>query len=156
MTGKKKRKNVGSNDRRTRCPEERKFRQRMERFAADPADVRRSPIELSIDPPGETVFRMVARCASGGRTAIELRRYRHRQTADRSTVRRAAVLKKICRSSKLESFSNKALSDFVSRFGRATGFFSFFIFRSSSALLPLSGGDTTCGMVWSVRFFFFF
>lgn len=69
------------------CPEEKKFRQRMERFAADPAEVRRSPIRLSIDPRGETSFTAVARCAYNSD-----RTYSHRKITNRSTM--------MCRGSK--------------------------------------------------------
>lgn len=69
------------------CPEEKKFRQRMERLAADPAEVRRSPIRLSIDPRGETSFTAVARCASNSD-----RTYGHREITNRSTM--------MCRGSK--------------------------------------------------------
>ena len=114
-----------------------------------------SPIELSIDPRGETVFRMVARCASGGRTAIELRRYHHRQTVE-------SIDREACRSSKenLSLVETRIVLEqsviglcFALRTSNRFFLFFFFLFFVRPACSCLfSGGDTTC----SFFFFFFF
>lgn len=130
---------LGSNDRWRVPGGKRKFRQRMERLADDPGDVYRFSIQ-SIDRSSRV--RPYVQNGSGGATiwtTIDIKRWIDRALrAEREFVARRYSNR--CRS---------VISDFISRFDWATGFFFFFLFFFVRA---------TCffqTMQFTVRWFFF-
>lgn len=109
---------LGSNDRWRVPGGKRKFRQRMERLADDPGDVYRFSIQ-AIDRSSR-VMPYVQNGGGGATiwTTIDIKRWIDRALrAEREFVARRYSNR--CRS---------VISDFISRFDRATGFFFFFHF----------------------------
>ena len=109
---------LGSNDRWRVPGGKRKFRQRMERLADDPGDVHRFSIQ-AIDRSSRV--RPYVQNGGGGATiwtTIDIKRWIDRALRDeREFVARRYSNR--CRS---------VISDFISRFDWAIGFFSFFLF----------------------------